>query len=48
MLFCGVNWRRGYTVWSPFPRDTDYFGSSTRQVMVNYRVENLEEFLILL
>ena len=32
---------RGYTVWSPFDRDTDYFDPSTSEMMVNYRVDDV-------
>jgi hypothetical protein len=34
-----------YTVWSPFPADTDYFASSTKPFMINLQVENLDEVL---
>lgn len=34
--------RIGRTVWSLFPRDTDYFGSSEQQFMVNYIVDDLD------
>lgn len=34
--------RKGYLQWSPFPRDTDYFSPSTKEFMVNYRVQNIE------
>lgn len=34
--------RKGYTAWSPFSNDTDYFGEASQQYMINYRVENLE------
>jgi len=37
--------RIGYTVWSPFPRDTKYFDPSPSPLMVNYRVENLDRML---
>jgi predicted enzyme related to lactoylglutathione lyase len=30
------------TVWSPFPDTTKYFEPSTRDFMINYRVENIE------
>lgn len=30
------------TVWSPFPETTKYFEPSTRDFMINYRVENIE------
>ena len=32
---------RGYSVWSTFPRDTDYFGPGNKDFMINLRVENL-------
>lgn len=35
----------GYTVWSPFKSDTDYFAPSTRPYMVNYRVDDLDALL---
>ena len=34
--------RKGFTQWSPFPETTKYFEPSTRDFMINYRVENLE------
>jgi len=37
--------RTGFTAWAPFPPDTDYFNPSTKQFMVNYRVENLDYVL---
>jgi catechol 2,3-dioxygenase-like lactoylglutathione lyase family enzyme len=33
------------TVWSLFPADTDYFGSDEQQLMVNYRVADLDAML---
>ena len=30
-----------YTVWGPFPRDTDYFQPSDAPFMINYRVQDL-------
>jgi predicted enzyme related to lactoylglutathione lyase len=33
---------KGYTLWSPFPGNTDYFEPSSKDFMINYRVENLE------
>jgi predicted enzyme related to lactoylglutathione lyase len=50
----GVNffWRErdnpellGFTVWSVFPSDTDYFGSSEQTFMINYRVRDLDSLL---
>lgn len=32
----------GPTVFAPFPADTEYFGSSERVWMVNFRVRNLD------
>lgn len=34
-----------YLVWSPFPEDTDYFGPDDQQVMINYRVADLDSLL---
>ncbi|MBC7889939.1 MAG: VOC family protein [Ferruginibacter sp.] len=34
--------KKGFTAWSPFADDTAYFGETSRQYMINYRVENLE------
>jgi catechol 2,3-dioxygenase-like lactoylglutathione lyase family enzyme len=35
----------GPTVWAPFPRDSDYFGSPGQQFMVNFRVRDLDAML---
>jgi predicted enzyme related to lactoylglutathione lyase len=35
----------GTTVWSPFPADTEYFGTADQQGMVNYRVSDLDAML---
>ncbi|NIR32587.1 MAG: VOC family protein [Gammaproteobacteria bacterium] len=35
----------GYTVWSPFAADTEYFAPSDAPFMVNFRVENLDALL---
>jgi len=32
----------GTTQWSPFPDSTDYFEPSSRDFMINYRVDDLE------
>jgi predicted enzyme related to lactoylglutathione lyase len=32
-----------YAVWSPFPEDTTYFAPSTRELMVNLRVDQADE-----
>jgi len=34
--------KKGFTQWSPFKETTKYFEPSTKDFMVNYRVENLE------
>ncbi len=36
---------KGYLQWSPFNADTEYFQPSTKEFMINYRVENLEELV---
>ena len=38
--------QKAYAVWSPFPKDTDYFKPSEKEFMVNYRVENIEELVV--
>jgi predicted enzyme related to lactoylglutathione lyase len=35
----------GPTVFAPFPADTDYFGSPTQQVMLDFRVRDLDAML---
>jgi len=37
--------KKGITQWSPFPETTKYFEPSTRDFMINYRVENLERLV---
>jgi predicted enzyme related to lactoylglutathione lyase len=34
--------KKGFTNWSPFNETTKYFEPSTKDFMINYRVENLE------
>ncbi|WP_447642024.1 MULTISPECIES: VOC family protein [Chitinophagaceae] len=34
--------KKGTTQWSPFTESTQYFAPSTKDFMINYRVENLE------
>ena len=43
----GEPWQQeaGPTVWAPFPQDTDYFGSPEQQVMLNFRVRDLDAML---
>lgn len=33
--------KKPYTLWSPFPDKTKYFEPSTREFMINYRVDDL-------
>jgi predicted enzyme related to lactoylglutathione lyase len=39
---------KGYNVWSTFSKDTDYFAPSEKEFMLNFRVDNLEELLVVL
>jgi predicted enzyme related to lactoylglutathione lyase len=34
--------KKGSTMWSPFPEKTKYFEPSSKDFMINYRVDNLE------
>ena len=34
--------QKGFTQWSPFAETTKYFETSTKDFMINYRVENLK------
>ncbi|WP_246496851.1 VOC family protein [Chitinophaga varians] len=36
----------GYTLWTPFAGKTKYFEPSTKDFMINYRVENLEALVV--
>lgn len=37
--------KKGFSQWSPFSEKTKYFEPSTREFMINYRVENLEKLV---
>lgn len=37
--------KTAYTVWSTFPKDTQYFNPSKKDFMINYRVENIEDLV---
>ena len=37
--------KKAYSVWCPFKNDTDYFEPSTKEFMINYRVENIEKLV---
>ncbi len=39
---------KAQTQWSPFPETTKYFDPSTRDFMINYRVENLDALVEIL
>ena len=34
-----------FTVWSPFPADTDYFAPGKKAFMTNFQVDNLDDLL---
>ena len=38
--------KKGQTQWTPFPETTKYFEPSTKEFMINYRVENLEALVV--
>jgi predicted enzyme related to lactoylglutathione lyase len=40
--------KKGYTVWSTFKENTDYFKPSEKDFMFNFRVEDLDELLKIL
>jgi predicted enzyme related to lactoylglutathione lyase len=37
--------KKGFTQWSPFSEKTKYFEPSTKDYMINYRVENMEALI---
>ena len=37
--------KKGFTQWSPFKETTKYFEPSTKDFMINYRVENMQELV---
>jgi predicted enzyme related to lactoylglutathione lyase len=37
--------KKGFTTWSPFPQSTHYFEPSSKDFMINYRVENLDALI---
>ncbi len=43
----GAPWQQaaGYTVFAPFPADTEYFGRSEQGWMLNFRVDDLDAML---
>lgn len=42
----GPEGRKGYTVLGLHDRDTTYFGPSTRELMINFRVDDLDGMLV--
>ncbi|GAA4458956.1 VOC family protein [Rurimicrobium arvi] len=40
--------KEGYTLWTPFPDTTSYFGPSEQSFMINYRVADLEALVAVL
>jgi predicted enzyme related to lactoylglutathione lyase len=38
--------KKGYTQWSPFNETTKYFEPSTKDFMINYRVDDLEALVV--
>lgn len=41
----GDSTKKGFLQWSPFKETTKYFEPSTKEFMINYRVENMEALL---
>lgn len=37
--------KKGFTVWSPFSKSSEYFSPSTKEVMLNFRVDDLDTLL---
>ena len=37
--------KKGFTQWSPFSEKTKYFEPSTKDFMINFRVENVESLI---
>jgi predicted enzyme related to lactoylglutathione lyase len=37
--------KKGFTQWSPFTDKTKYFEPSTKEFMINYRVDNMEKLI---
>ena len=37
--------KKGFTQWSPFPESSKYMEPSSKDFMINYRVENIETLL---
>ena len=37
--------KKGFTQWSPFDEETKYFQPSSKEFMINYRVEDIESLV---
>ena len=46
--FNNPNNKVGYLQWSPFEKESDYFGDKQQQTMLNLRVSELEKFKVIL
>ncbi len=42
----GDSSKKGFTVWAPFSEKTKYFEPSSKDFMINYRVDNLVSLLV--
>ena len=42
------NKQKGFTQWSPFKEDSNFFEPAKRDFMINYRVEDLEKLVVTL
>lgn len=42
---CEDSTKTGLTQWTPFAENSQYFQPSTKEFMINYRVQNLEQLL---
>lgn len=49
-IYTSFTWDKvgGTTVFSIFPKDTDYYAPSTKEFMFNFRVDDLDELLLVL
>ena len=41
----GDSTQKGFLQWSPFKETTTYFGPSTKEFMINYRVANMDTLI---
>lgn len=37
--------KKGYTLWAPFKESTTYFAPSTKDFMINFRVEHMDQLI---